>query len=310
MGDFALLETEQNPVLDLITANHFTVISTHNHMLLEQPKLEFTHWMVSGTLGSIESVIEQALALTSIGKTTSITPQTALDCPKIAAAFGPTAVAVNGAVCDVIINRQVPANITSAAFPNIVLNKFGLISSVFEFAPMMANPQFAPWMGNTVMVMADYGLLETEAVPVVDYLVTHGANLTGLHPHMIEETPKMSWSHYTLEGSLNDTIAVLNGALARTSILGTPLKLTISTQNTQGQSITGYFSVLLQGGSVVETAFSPATFSLNNGEAYAVQVDNFGGCSFQSWSDGSTANPRPLGAISSDQALTALYSCS
>lgn len=66
MGDFALLETELNDVLGIVSANQWTVTGVHNHMINEEPKTSFMHWEVRGDLESIIADANQALAATSI----------------------------------------------------------------------------------------------------------------------------------------------------------------------------------------------------------------------------------------------------
>ncbi len=66
MGDFALLESEMNPVLLTIKQAGWTVTGIHNHMILESPKTSFMHWETQGNLNTIISQIKDALAKTSI----------------------------------------------------------------------------------------------------------------------------------------------------------------------------------------------------------------------------------------------------
>jgi hypothetical protein len=66
MGDFALLESEMNPVLQILTKSGWTVTGIHNHMILESPKTTFMHWETQGDLNTIIGQIKDALAETSI----------------------------------------------------------------------------------------------------------------------------------------------------------------------------------------------------------------------------------------------------
>ncbi len=85
--------------------------------------------------------------------------------------------------------------------------------------------------------------------------------------------------------------------------------LTITSQSTSGAMITGYYTVLFDSSSnVLATGFTPDSFMLTSGQAYSVKVYNYGSCSFVSWADGSTANPRVI-SISSDTRVTAVYNC-
>ena len=94
------------------------------------------------------------------------------------------------------------------------------------------------------------------------------------------------------------------------SVAAATSTLTVTTQDTTGATLTGYYTVLFQNNQVVSNGYTPATFTLNNGQTYAVQVDGYGSCSFGHWLDtGSTTNPRAI-SITSATSLTAVMSCS
>ncbi len=82
--------------------------------------------------------------------------------------------------------------------------------------------------------------------------------------------------------------------------------LTVRTVNEAASQMTGYYTVLSQNGATVRTAFSPASFTLNNGQAYQVSVSDYGDYEFDHWSDGSTSRQK---AVTGGQAttLTAYY---
>ena len=67
--------------------------------------------------------------------------------------------------------------------------------------------------------------------------------------------------------------------------------LTVDTQLSGGQVLDGFYTVLLQGGNVVATDFTPAKFALTNGQTYSVEVEGYGSYNFQYWSDTGSVNP-------------------
>ena len=90
-------------------------------------------------------------------------------------------------------------------------------------------------------------------------------------------------------------------------VVASTSSLTVSTQDTTGKAIAGYYTVLFQGASVVATSFSPATFALNDGQAYTVEVQDYGTFVFDHWFDtGSTTRDRAI-SISSTSQITAVY---
>ena len=83
--------------------------------------------------------------------------------------------------------------------------------------------------------------------------------------------------------------------------------LTVISGDMNGNVITGYYTVLYQGSSVVETGFSPATFTLNNSQNYTVQVQDYGTFVFDHWNDtGSTTRSKAV-SISSSTQVVAIY---
>ncbi len=74
-------------------------------------------------------------------------------------------------------------------------------------------------------------------------------------------------------------------------------------------TISGYllqWVAIFQGGVIVDSGFSPMTFTLNIGESYEVGAGSFGATVFDHWEDASTDNPRPF-SITTDTTYTASY---
>lgn len=89
----------------------------------------------------------------------------------------------------------------------------------------------------------------------------------------------------------------------------TTSQLTITTQDTDGNPVYGYYTVLNYSGHIEATGFTTATFTLTDGDTYSVQVDNYGACSFDHWLDtGSTSYSRTV-SITSDTQYTAVMNC-
>jgi hypothetical protein len=171
---------------------------------------------------------------TSTSSAQLITDNGTLDCPAIASEFGGIGVP-NGDVCDVVVVRQTP-QIT--ADNGLNLNQFTLMNSVLEFYIMPANTSTTSssgtsmsnstsMNGNTttssaeqVYVMGDFALLETEMNDVLAIVKDNGWTVTGIHNHMINETPKTSFMHWEAMGDINEIIDQANQALAETSIKG------------------------------------------------------------------------------------------
>jgi hypothetical protein len=87
----------------------------------------------------------------------------------------------------------------------------------------------------------------------------------------------------------------------------TTSQLTVDTQDTSGTAINGYYTVLYQNKASVATGFSPATFTLNNGQTYTVQVQDYGDYVFDHWQDTSSTDRIRIISITTGTQITAIY---
>lgn len=93
-----------------------------------------------------------------------------------------------------------------------------------------------------------------------------------------------------------------------TDTASTTSELTVNAiDRSSGSQINGYWTVLTQDGNTVETGFTPASFTVDNGENYEVSTADYGQYVFDYWEEtGSTARDRSI-SISSDTSITAVY---
>jgi hypothetical protein len=141
-----------------------------------------------------------------------------LDCPGLGQTLGGISVP-SGNVCDVVLVRKSPEVM---GHNGLVMNKFTLMNSVLEFmAANTTNTTSSQSSSNqNVYVMGDFALLESEMNPVLQVLTNSGWTVTGVHNHMILESPKTTFMHWETQGDLNTIIGQVKDALAKTSIQG------------------------------------------------------------------------------------------
>jgi Domain of Unknown Function (DUF1259) len=63
-GDFAMLESELQPVLKALRGGGIDVVAIHNHMANETPRILFLHYWGVGPTEALAKTLEQALAVT------------------------------------------------------------------------------------------------------------------------------------------------------------------------------------------------------------------------------------------------------
>jgi hypothetical protein len=86
--------------------------------------------------------------------------------------------------------------------------------------------------------------------------------------------------------------------------------LTVTSQDTSGDNLSGYWTVISQNGATVQTGFTPTSTILTAG-SYTVSVSDYGGYYFSHWSDGATTRDRSVSiGTSSTVNLVAVYSTS
>jgi hypothetical protein len=106
--------------------------------------------------------------------------------------------------------------------------------------------------------------------------------------------------------------AVSAVALSATTVSAatTTSQLTVRSQNSSGQTITGFHTVLYQAGEVIATGFTPVAFTLNDGQSYVVEAQSYGSCIFSHWSNSGTTSASTSISITSNTQITAVYNCS
>jgi Domain of Unknown Function (DUF1259) len=123
----------------------------------------------------------------------------------------------SGNVCDVVVVRKTPEIM---GHNGLVLNKFTLMNSVMEFMALNTTSSSQSQSNQSAYVMGDFALLESEMNPVLSVLTEAGWTVTGIHNHMILESPKTTFIHWETQGDLNTVIGQIKDALAQTTIQG------------------------------------------------------------------------------------------
>ena len=170
-------------------------------------------------IGDNETLTDSSMNVTS--SATLIMDNGTLDCQAIATELGGIGVP-SGNVCDVVVVRQAPQ---VTGHNGLNLNQFTLMNSVLEFLKMPANATTTRSGNSTtaseqVYVMGDFALLETEMNDVLSVVKENAWTVTGIHNHMINETPKTTFMHWEAQGNINEIVDQANEAFNETSIKG------------------------------------------------------------------------------------------
>jgi hypothetical protein len=170
-------------------------------------------------IGDNETLTDSSTNITT--SATLIMDNGTLNCQAIATELGGIGVP-SGNVCDVVVVRQAPQ---VTGHNGLNLNQFTLMNSVLEFLVMPANATTSSGNSTTtaseqVYVMGDFALLETEMNDVLSVVKENAWTVTGIHNHMINETPKTTFMHWEAQGIINEIVDQANEAFNETSIKG------------------------------------------------------------------------------------------
>ncbi|MDA4117180.1 MAG: hypothetical protein OK455_02430 [Thaumarchaeota archaeon] len=86
----------------------------------------------------------------------------------------------------------------------------------------------------------------------------------------------------------------------------TTSQLTVDSQDTNGNALNGYYTVVMKDGVQTAADWLPTTFTLQRGQTYSVIVSDYGGYVFDHWSDGSLSRIRAF-SISSNTEVSAIF---
>jgi hypothetical protein len=86
----------------------------------------------------------------------------------------------------------------------------------------------------------------------------------------------------------------------------TPYTLRVNSTDLQGNTLTGYYTVIELEGEEVHNGFTPIEFTGNNGTTYTVTVHDFEEVTFHHWDDDSIERTRMV-TLNADTTITAYY---
>jgi hypothetical protein len=185
MGDLVLRDTEISPVMKKLLDDGLEVSAIHNHLLRTSIPVFYMHVGGHGDAAKLAESIRSALALSKTPLTqsppASPPPAVELDTAALEKILGAKGNA-NGGVLQFGIPRA--EAITEGGMP--VPAPMGTGTSI----------NFQPTGGGKAAITGDFVLLASEVNPVMKTLRQNGIEVTALHSHMIDETPKLYFMHF------------------------------------------------------------------------------------------------------------------
>jgi hypothetical protein len=200
MGDLVLTESEIGPVMRALQGGGVEQTALHNHLRGESPRVMYMHIMARGNPSRIARGIRTALDVTG-------TPQPAaapsappiavdIDTAGIARALG-RAGRMNGGVYQVSVPRAEVIRADGVVIPP----SMGVATAI----------NIQPTGGGRAVATGDFVLLAAEVSRVIRALRTAGIEVTALHSHMLDESPRLLFMHFWAS---DDAVTIARGLRA------------------------------------------------------------------------------------------------
>jgi hypothetical protein len=205
MGDLVLLESELTPVLSKLEENGIEVSAIHNHVLNEQPRVVYMHYMGHGDVEKLARSMQDALALsaTPMGPPPSSSPAASnVDWSKVQ-----DALRIKGAERGGVLQIGIPRKEKITTADGTEVPAFMGTATAINFQPTSKG----------AAITGDFVMTAAEVNPVIRELRKAGIRITALHSHMLDENPRLFFMHFWANDDAVKLASGLRAALEKTN---------------------------------------------------------------------------------------------
>jgi len=186
MGDLVLLDQEVPAVTSGLLSGGLDVTAVHNHLNEMSPHVMYVHYEGHGDAVQLAKSLRQALSASGTPLGSPAPPAAAggpvLDTKPIEQALGRPGREIGAGVFQVTAARA--EAITAMGHP--LLPAMG-IATVMNFQPMAEG---------RAAITGDFVLLDKEVNPVARTLRQHDIDVTALHNHGLQDSPRLFYMHF------------------------------------------------------------------------------------------------------------------
>ncbi len=187
MGDLVLLDQEVPGVMSGLFSGGLEVTAVHNHLNEMSPHVMYMHYEGHGDAVQLAKALRQALAASATplgpapaGVATPVGPT--LDTKQIEHSLGRSGRDIGGGVFQVTVPRG--EAITEMGVP--LLPAMGVVTVL----------NFQPTGDGKAAITGDLVLVDKEVNPVARALRQHGIDVTAIHNHGLQDTPRLFYMHF------------------------------------------------------------------------------------------------------------------
>ncbi len=208
--EFALLESEVNPVLDAMFAQHLTPLPStltglHNHYLQDSPRIMFLHGFATGNAVTLAKAIYQALSQNSgtpFGHGPEPPGNPGFDTNQVTEIIGGDGQLQNG-VLTVSVPRKESIHQRGIQLPSAMQVETSLV--------------FQSIGNGNIAAAGEMTVLADEADAVSRTLRQRGVNVTALHNHELIVQPQLYYLHVWATGAPSSVAQALRDGLSHTN---------------------------------------------------------------------------------------------
>ena len=206
LGDLVLTADEVGPVMQRLQQGGISQTALHNHVLGETPRVMYMHVMAEGDPAKIAETLRAALGESGTPASAAAPPAPNaaidLDTAAVARALG-YAGKVNGGVYQVSVPRAERIRDMGREVPP----SMGVATGI----------NFQPTGGGKAAITGDFVLVGSEVNPVLRALRDNGIQVTAVHSHMLNESPRLFFMHFWANDDAVKLARGLQSALAHTN---------------------------------------------------------------------------------------------
>ena len=206
MGDLVLTHEEVNPVMSQLLAGGLTVTALHNHLLRSAPATMYMHVEGHGDPAKLAITLWSAL-----GRSRT---------PMSAPAKAPDAkLDLDTAALDKTMGAsgKVNGGVYQFSFPRAEKLADGNMPAPASMGTATAI-NFQPTGDGKAAVTGDLVLTAREVDPVLRALRTGGIEVTALHNHMLDDSPRLFFMHFWANDEAQRLARSLRAALDSTAV--------------------------------------------------------------------------------------------
>ena len=207
MGDLVLLDQEVPAVMSGLFAGGLEVTAIHNHLNEISPHVMYMHYEGHGEAVQLAKALRQALSAsgTPLGGAGAPAPAggPTLDTKRIEQVLGRTGRDIGAGVFQVTVGRAEP--ISAMGMP---LSPAMGVTTVLNFQATA---------DGVAAITGDFVLIDKEVNPVARALRQHGIDVTALHNHGLQETPRLFYMHFWANDDAGKLAEGLRAALDQTN---------------------------------------------------------------------------------------------